>query len=179
MKTAGVLLNRALDVYCRAPSSTRATSRNRTTASLVVPARMTMSPNCCGSLSRPTALIWNSNAVSGGAGACPSLPAATYILLCDRILDIHRGDAEGGELVRIEPYAHRVAPLAEDAHVADTRKPLQRVDQLQIGVVAEGHEIDRSVRRSQVDPQQDIGVLLGNNDAGLVDNRRQLRCRLR
>ena len=100
------------------------------------------------------------------------------ILLCDRILDVHRRDAEGGELVRIEPHAHRVAPLAEDAHVADTRKPLQRVDELQIGVVAEGDEIDRSVRRSEVDPQQDIGVLLGNDDAGLVDNRRQLRRRL-
>ena len=100
------------------------------------------------------------------------------ILLRDRGLDVGRGDAEGGELVRVEPYAHRVPPLAEDGHVADTRQPLQRIDELQIGIVAEGDEIDRSVRRSEVDPQQDVGVFLGDDDAGLIDDGRQLRRRL-
>ena len=100
------------------------------------------------------------------------------VLLCDRGLDVGCGDAEGGELVRVEPYAHRVPPLTEDAHVAGTREPLQRIDELQIGIVAEGDEIDRSVRRSEVDPQQDVGVFLGDDDTGLVDDGRQLRRRL-
>ena len=85
-----------------------------------------------------------------GLAPVPVLPAATW-MFCSAIaaLNVCCGDAEGGELVRIEPHAHRVAPLTEDAHVADARQPLQRVDELQIGVVAEGDEIDRSVRRSR------------------------------
>lgn len=100
------------------------------------------------------------------------------VLLRDRGLDVGCGDAEGSELVRVEPCAHRVPALAEDAHVAGTREPLQRIDELQIGIVAEGDEIDRSVRRSEVDPQQDVGVFLGDDDTGLVDDGRQLRRRL-
>src|ERR1700686_3447184 len=145
MKTVGFSLNLALDEYWRAPSSTRATSRNRPTASLATPARMTMSPNCCGSLSRPTALTWNSNAVSGGAGACPSLPAATWIF-CSAIA-FWTSTAVTPRVASFSgssPHAHRIAALAEDAHVADTRKSLQRVDELKIDVVAEGDEIDRS-----------------------------------
>ena len=37
------------------------------------------------------------------------------VLLGDRVLDVDRGEAEIGELVGIEPDAHRIAPLAENA----------------------------------------------------------------
>ena len=109
-----------------------------------------------------------------------SKPAGGHldILLRDRGLNVRRGDAEGGELVRVEPYPHRVPPLTEDGHVADTGEPLQRIDELQIGEVAEGDEIDRFVRRREVDPQQDVGIFLGDDDAGLIDDGRQLPCRL-
>ncbi|MFD1984739.1 hypothetical protein ACFSOZ_19580 [Mesorhizobium newzealandense] len=43
--------------------------------------------------------------------------------------------------------AHRIAPLAEDLHIADTGQPLQRIDHLQIGEIAQRHRIDRTVRR--------------------------------
>ena len=59
------------------------------------------------------------------------------ILLGDGVLHVDRGDAEIGELVGIEPDAHRIAPLAEDADVADAWQALQRIDDLQIGVIAD------------------------------------------
>jgi hypothetical protein len=91
----------------------------------------------------------------------------------DRTLHVDRGDAEIGELVGIEPDAHRVAPLAEDLDVADTRQALERIDDLQIGVVAERHRIDGTVRRGEVDDEDEIRILLLDRDPGLIDDRRQ------
>ena len=67
------------------------------------------------------------------------------VLLGDRVLHVDGGDAELRELVRIEPDPHRVAPLAEDLHIADAGNALQRIDQLEIGVIAECDEVDRAV----------------------------------
>ena len=85
----------------------------------------------------------------------------------------HGSDSEIGELVRIEPDAHGVAAFAEDLHVADAGQALQRVDDLQIGVVAERHRVDRLVRRGQVDDEDEVRVLLLDRHAGLIDDRRQ------
>ena len=71
------------------------------------------------------------------------------VLLGDRVLHVDRGDAEIGELVGIEPDAHRIAALAEDLDVADARQALQRIDDLQIGVIAERDRIDGMVRRGR------------------------------
>ena len=101
------------------------------------------------------------------------------VLFGDGVLHVDRGDAEIGELVRIEPDAHRIAPLAEDLHVADAGQALQRVDDLQIGVVAERDWIDGLIRRGQVDDENEVRVLLLDRHAALVDDRRQLRGRLR
>ncbi len=83
------------------------------------------------------------------------------------------------ELVGIEPDAHRVAPLAEDLDVADARQALQRIDDLQIGVVAERHRIDGSVRRGEIDDENEVRVLLLDRHPGLIDDWRQRRSRLR
>ncbi len=101
------------------------------------------------------------------------------VLLGDRVLDVDRGDAERGELVGIEPDAHRVAALAEDLHVADAGQALERVDHLQIRVIAQRHRIDRAVGRGEIDDQHEVRVLLLDRHAGLVDDRRQDRRRLR
>ena len=116
----------------------RATSRSRTTEPLAGSARTTMSPNCCGSLSRPSALTCISKGVPGGRRRLADLAGGDLdVLLGDGVLHVDRGDAEIGELVGIEPDAHRIAPLAEDLDVADAGQPLQRIDDLQIGVVAD------------------------------------------
>ena len=69
-----------------------------------------------------------------------------HVLLCNSVLYVDGSDAEIGELVRIEPDAHRIAPFTEDLDVADARQTLQRIDDLQIGVIAQRHRIDRPVR---------------------------------
>ncbi len=68
------------------------------------------------------------------------------VLLSDSVLHIDRRNAEIGEFVGIEPHAHRVTALAEDLHVNDTLETLERIDYLQVGVVAQGHRVDRFVR---------------------------------
>ncbi len=60
-----------------------------------------------------------------------------HVLLVDRVLDVERGQAEVGELVRVEPDAHGIAALAENLHVADAGQALQLIDDLQIGVVGQ------------------------------------------
>ena len=152
----------------------RATSRSRTTDPAAGFARTTMSPNWAGSLSRPSALTCISKGVPGGRRRLADLAGGDLdVLLGDRVLHVDRGDAEIGELVGIEPDAHRIAPLAEDLHVADAGQALQRIDDLQIGVVAERDRIDRAVRRGQIDDQDEIRVLLLDRHAALIDDRRQ------
>jgi hypothetical protein len=101
------------------------------------------------------------------------------VLLRNRVLDVDRRDAEIGEFVGIEPDAHRIAPLAEDLDVADAGKPLQGIDDLQIGVVAERDRVDGPVRRGQIDDEDEVRILLLDRDAGLIDDGRQRGSSLR
>ncbi|MCY1220275.1 hypothetical protein D9M72_322840 [compost metagenome] len=102
----------------------------------------------------------------------PDLAACDLdILLGDDVLDVDGGDAEIGHAIRIEPDAHRIAALTEKLHVPDARQALQRIKDLQVGVIADRGEIDRIVRRIQADEHGEIGDLLGDRDAGLVDER--------
>ncbi len=82
--TVGSSPKKAVDEYCSAPSSMRAASRNRTAEPVAGLARTMMSPNCAGSLSRPTAFTCISKGVPGGAGGWPILPAATW-MFCSAI----------------------------------------------------------------------------------------------
>ena len=78
------------------------------------------------------------------------------VLLGDGVLHVHRRDAQIGKLVGIEPDTHRIATFTEDLNIADAWQSLERVDHLQIGVVAERHRIDRPVGRCQVDDQHEV-----------------------
>ena len=93
--------------------------------------------------------------------------------------DVDRGHAEIGELVGVEPDAHRIAPLAEDLDVADAGQSLQLIDDLQIGVVRQRDRIDRMIGRGQIDDENEVRVLLLDRHAALIDDRRQRRSRLR
>jgi hypothetical protein len=101
------------------------------------------------------------------------------VLLGDRILHVDGGDTEIGEPVGVEPDAHRVPAVTENLDIADPRQSLQWIDDLQIGVVAERHRIDRAVRRGEIDDEDEVRVLLLNDHAGLIDDRRQRGGRLR
>ena len=101
------------------------------------------------------------------------------VLLGDGALDVDRGHAEVGELVGVEPDAHRIAPLAEDLDVADAGQALQLIDDLQVGVVRQRDLIDRMIGRGQIDDENEVRVLLLDRHAALIDDRRQRRSRLR
>ena len=101
------------------------------------------------------------------------------VLLGDGVLNVDGGHAEVGELVRIEPDAHRIAAFAEHLNVADAGQPLQLVDDLQIGVIRQRHRVDGTVGRGQVDDQDEVRVLFLDRHAALIDDRRKGRSRLR
>jgi hypothetical protein len=101
------------------------------------------------------------------------------VLLGDGVLNVERGHAEVGELVGVEPDAHRIAPFAEDLDVADAGQSLQLIDDLQIGVIRQRDLIDRTIGRGQIDDENEVRVLLLDRHAALIDDRRQRRSRLR
>ena len=80
------------------------------------------SSNCSGSLSRPSVVTVNWNRWPDGFGGWPTCPAATWTF-CRRRAAITSSvvSCAGGELVRVEPDAHRVRADAADHHVADAR----------------------------------------------------------
>ena len=126
------------------------------------------------------ALTCISKARAGGRGRLADLAGRDLdVLFGQRVLDVHGGDAEIGEPVRIEPDAHRIAALAEDLHVAHAGQALQRIDDLQRGVIAQRDRIDGMVGRGQVDDEDEVRILLLDGHAGLIDDRRQRRGRLR
>ncbi len=128
----------------------RATSRSRTTEPVAGSARTTMSPNCGGIAQPADGVDLHLEGGAVGRRRLADLAGRDLdVLLGDRVLHVDRGDAEIGELVGIEPDAHRIAPLAEDLHVADAGQALERIEHLQIGVVAERDRIDRAVRRGR------------------------------
>ena len=178
--TVGSSPKKAVDEYCSAPSSMRATSRKpHGGAGRRIGAHDDVAE--LGGIAQPPDRIdLHFEGRAGRRRRLADLAGGDLdVLLGDRVLDVDRGDAERGELVGIEPDAHRVAALAEDLHVADARQALERVDHLQIGVIAQRHRIDRAVRRGEIDDQHEVRVLLLDRHAGLVDDRRQDRRRLR
>ncbi len=120
--TVGSSPKKAEEAYCSAPSSMRATSRNRTTEPAAGSARTTMSPNCCGIAQPADGVDLHLEGGAVGRRRLADLARRDLdVLLGDGVLHVDGGDAEIGELVGIEPDAHRIAPLAEDLHVADAR----------------------------------------------------------
>ena len=89
------------------------------------------------------------------------MPAATCTF-CSWIAwhDVLRGQSARGELVRIEPDAHRVFARAEDVDVADAVDAREFVAHLEERVVAGEERIERAVGRDQVHDHRDVGRLL-------------------
>ena len=85
----------ALGVHVRAPSSTRATSRTRSTEPSGL-ARITMSPNCSGVVSRPCVCTLSWNCWSSAIGRAPMRPTARlHVLRLDRRDDVATASGSG------------------------------------------------------------------------------------
>src|SRR5262249_37786254 len=100
--------------------------------------RITMSPNCWASESRPRALIVNWKGCLPGTGGPAALAGAGLDVSAPRAA--HRmggGGPEGRGWLRIEPHPHAVRACPEDSHLADSREPGQRVLQVDERIVGE------------------------------------------
>ena len=88
-------------------------------------------------------------------------------------------EPERGQPVRLHPDAHRVVAGAEDADVADAPDAIQRVDDVDVGVVGEEQRVVGLVRRRQRNDQHRKAGRLPHRQAEGVHVGRQVRLRLR
>ena len=70
------------------------------------------------------------------------------VLRAQRRDDLAGGQVARGDLLRVEPDAHRIVARAEDAHVADAVEPREHVAHLQRRVVGDVERVARAVRRA-------------------------------
>src|SRR5579871_940786 len=70
-----------------------------------------------------------------------------------------------GDLVRIEPDAHRIFAAGEDLHVANAWQPRQRVLHVQRGVIRDVEQVTRAIGRIEVNGEQNIGRRLSHLNA--------------
>ena len=82
------------------------------------------------------------------------------VLLAHCAHHVARRQSARGDLVRIEPDAHRIVAGAEDQRLADARQARQLVLDLQVGVVAQIERVIGLVRRKQIDDHGEVGRLL-------------------
>src|SRR3546814_10197804 len=79
----------------------------------------------------------------------------------DLARDVAGCEAELGELIRLQPYAHGVVSRAEQAGIADAGDSLELVDDVEQSVVAHEQTVVTFVGRREGDQRQDrTGALL-------------------
>ena len=91
------------------------------------------------------------------------------VLLGESVGDVERGEAAGGEAVGVEPDAHGVLALAEDDDIADAGDALQSVLDVDVEIVGDERLRERLVGREEAGGEDEVGVRLGDGDAGVVD----------
>ena len=91
------------------------------------------------------------------------------VLLGEGVGDVERGEAAGGEPAGIEPEAHGVLALAEDDDVADARNTLEGILDVDVKVVGDEGLRERVIRGDEAGGEDEVGVRLGDGDAGVVD----------
>ncbi len=102
-----------------------------------------------------------------------------HVLLAHRAQHVAGGQAARGDLVRIEPQAHRVVAAAEQLRVADAGDARQLVLDVQAHVVAQVQRVVLAVRRDQVHHHQEHRRLLLRGHALPAHVLGQARQRLR
>ena len=103
----------------------------------------------------------------------------------DRALLLHgarnvgNGQSELGEQVGLDPDAHGVIARPEEADFANARYAVERIVDIDVGVVRQEKRIVCIIRREQRDDEHRQSRRLAQAGAELVDIRRQIRLRLR
>ena len=87
------------------------------------------------------------------------------VLLPHDVGDVRCGHAEPRHALGVEPDAHAVVALAEDAHLSDARDAPERVVQIEQRVVAQENGVVALVGRREHDPFQQVGRALANRYA--------------
>ena len=135
-----------------------------------------MSPNCSGSVSRPSVSIGNWNDWPAPIGRLADLAGGRLdVLAADRVGHVDGGHVARRQLLRVEPDADAVVALAHDADVGDAVHAQQLVLDVDEGEVAQVDVVVAAVGREEVDDHQDVGRLLADGDALVLDRRRQQR----
>ena len=90
-------------------------------------------------------------------------------LLLDGLVDVGHGYPEIGEQVRLDPDAHRVVAGAEDQDLADARNAVERVVDVDRGVVGQKERVVGVLRRIEGDQHQREPGRLPDVQAELTD----------
>ena len=91
-----------------------------------------------------------------------------HVLPAQRVDHVAGGEIARGELLRIEPDAHRVVARAEDGDVAHAVDAGEHVLHVQRRVVGDVEQIARIVRRVEMDHHHQVGRLLHHRDADIA-----------
>ncbi len=92
---------------------------------------------------------------------------------------VGRGQLTGRQLRRIQPDAHGILALAEDDDVADAGNALQSVLDVNIQVVGDVLVRKAVVGRVESGGKNEVGIRLGDGNAGVLDFLRQAALRRR
>ena len=96
------------------------------------------------------------------------------VLLVERVDDVADVEALLLELLRVQPDAHRILPLAEDADLRDAGRAGQVIDDVELGVVAQKQRVVLLRIRLQRDAHDERTGVLADGNADLLYRLRQL-----
>ena len=109
-----------------------------------------------------------------GHGLGPDLPRGVHgALLLHGLVDVGHGDAQLGQEVRLHPDAHGIVAGAEDDDLAHARDPVERVDDVDGGVVGQEQGVVGGLGRVHGDEHEGHARGLADDHAVLVHIRRQ------
>ncbi len=125
-----------------------------------------MSPNCRTSASRPrvSTLTWKALLLRH-RWLVQHAGRDLHVLRPQRRHHLAGGQVARGDLLRIEPDAHRIVARAQHLHVAHAVDARQHVLDLQGRVVGDVELVARSVRRAQMDHHHQVRRILAHRDA--------------
>ncbi len=110
----------------------------------------------------------------GSEGCCPSCPAATSTFCsASALVTSSAVRPRAARRFGIEPDAHGVFALAEDDDVTDAGNALERILDVDVEVVGDEGRRERVIGRDETGGENEVGVGLGDGDAGVVDGGRE------
>ncbi len=113
-------------------------------------------------------------------GLAADLPRRIHVVLhLHRVDDLRHGHVQLRQLVRLDPYAHRVLARAKHQHARDSIHTCQFIGQVDVRIVRQENVVVRTVRRINRDDHQRRRERFLHDHARCIHFRRQLRLGLR